>query len=192
MQTFLPLPPKRLDTPVRYSADAVITWSYEDTFKLLDRQRLGKQRVEALQIYQSLTGSGTVWANHPISKMWKDNKIGLLKYGLECCLEWKGRGYTDNIAHRFIKYIDHEVHLAFHFGINDRRGKLVVDKKFGSLLTGDVVHDLEVIGVYDLPWWMGDEEFHQSHRSNLLRKMPEHYRQYWSDEPDDIPYVWYA
>lgn len=42
-----------------------------------------------------------------------------------------------------------------------------------------------------VPWWMGDEDFHASHRSNLLRKNPQHYRAYWKDEPDDLPYVWY-
>jgi hypothetical protein len=41
-----------------------------------------------------------------------------------------------------------------------------------------------------IPPWIGDETFHLSHRSNLLRKMPEHYRQFWPDEPDDLPYVW--
>lgn len=40
------------------------------------------------------------------------------------------------------------------------------------------------------PIWIGDEAVHFSHRSNLLRKMPEHYRQFWPYEPDDIPYYW--
>jgi len=41
-----------------------------------------------------------------------------------------------------------------------------------------------------MPLWLGDEDFHRSHRSNLLRKMPEHYRRYWPCERDDLPYVW--
>lgn len=40
------------------------------------------------------------------------------------------------------------------------------------------------------PTWVGRSSFHASHRSNLLRKMPEHYRKYWPDERDDLPYVW--
>lgn len=40
------------------------------------------------------------------------------------------------------------------------------------------------------PWWIGDEAFHASHRSNLLRKDPEHYGQFGWEEPDDLPYVW--
>jgi hypothetical protein len=40
------------------------------------------------------------------------------------------------------------------------------------------------------PPWLGDEQFHASHRSNLLRKAPEHYGQFGWSEPDDLPYVW--
>lgn len=39
------------------------------------------------------------------------------------------------------------------------------------------------------PSWLGLEEFHRSHRSNLLRKNRQHYLQYF-DEPDDLPYIW--
>jgi len=40
------------------------------------------------------------------------------------------------------------------------------------------------------PPWMGRFSFHESHRSNLLRKNPDHYRQLWPNVPDDLPYVW--
>jgi len=30
----------------------------------------------------------------------------------------------------------------------------------------------------------------RSHRSNLIRKMPEHYGKLWPDVPNDLPYVW--
>ncbi len=40
------------------------------------------------------------------------------------------------------------------------------------------------------PPWFGDEAFHASHRSNLLRKDQLFYSQYeWSETPD-LPYVW--
>ena len=42
----------------------------------------------------------------------------------------------------------------------------------------------------DLPPWWNSDAFHASHRSNLLRKDPEHYGQFqWSESPD-LPYVW--
>lgn len=42
----------------------------------------------------------------------------------------------------------------------------------------------------DLPLWMGDEDFHLSHRSNLVRKLPEHYGPLYPGVPPDLPYVW--
>lgn len=40
------------------------------------------------------------------------------------------------------------------------------------------------------PPWMGNEDFHLSHQSNLVRKFPEHYRRYFPDVPDNLPYIW--
>ena len=41
-----------------------------------------------------------------------------------------------------------------------------------------------------LPWWVGDSRFHDSHKSNLLRKDPEYYSQFHWNVPDDLPYFW--
>lgn len=43
---------------------------------------------------------------------------------------------------------------------------------------------------YARPWWIGDDLFHQSHRSNLLRKDLGHYRQFWPELSPSIPYRW--
>lgn len=40
------------------------------------------------------------------------------------------------------------------------------------------------------PDWLSDPSVALSHKSNLIRKFPEHYRPLWSDVPDDLPYVW--
>lgn len=40
------------------------------------------------------------------------------------------------------------------------------------------------------PWWIGDEDFHISHQSNLVRKMPEFYEPQFPGIPNDLPYVW--
>jgi hypothetical protein len=45
-------------------------------------------------------------------------------------------------------------------------------------------------GLPELPPWFGDETFHASHRSNLLRKDPEYYGQFGWTEGPDLPYVW--
>ena len=41
-----------------------------------------------------------------------------------------------------------------------------------------------------MPPWLGNEKFHRSHQSNLLRKLPSHYGQYFPGVPADLPYVW--
>jgi hypothetical protein len=45
-------------------------------------------------------------------------------------------------------------------------------------------------GTVEFPPWFGDERFHASHRSNLLRKNPEHYGQFGWEESPDLPYFW--
>lgn len=42
----------------------------------------------------------------------------------------------------------------------------------------------------ELPPWIGDEAFHLSHRSNLLRKNPEFYGAVFPAVPADLPYIW--
>lgn len=42
----------------------------------------------------------------------------------------------------------------------------------------------------DRPAWMGDPEFHLSHRSNLVRKLPDHYGKLWPNVSPDLPYIW--
>lgn len=44
--------------------------------------------------------------------------------------------------------------------------------------------------IWNNPSWFGNPDFHRSHQSNLVRKLPEHYRQYFPDVPDDLPYIW--
>jgi hypothetical protein len=44
--------------------------------------------------------------------------------------------------------------------------------------------------LYDVPPWLGREDFHRSHQSNLIRKLPEHYGPLFPEVPSDLPYVW--
>lgn len=71
MQTFLPFP------------------DFEKSARVLDYRRLGKQRVEALQL---LRGQ---WKNHPASKMWRGYEYVLAEYAEVICREWVARGYKD-------------------------------------------------------------------------------------------------
>lgn len=82
MNTFLPYP------------------SFVESASCLDRARLGKQRVEVLQILNVLTGKRTGWCNHPAVRMWRGYEACLALYGLVMCLEWTNRGYNDSVANR--------------------------------------------------------------------------------------------
>ena len=63
---------------------------------VLDYRRLGKQRVEALQIYNALVDNPTLqgnkykgWLNHPAVLMWKGYEEALLLYKNKMIEEWR-------------------------------------------------------------------------------------------------------
>lgn len=124
----------------------------------LDRQRLGKQRVEILQLLRALLGQTKGWRNHPAAIMWRDYEASLVEYGFAICDEWHHvRGYRDTVAS----------------SITD------------IMLANDMSMSID-------PPWLGDEAFHASHRSNLLRKDAKWYGQWGWTEPPTLEYVWPA
>jgi hypothetical protein len=42
----------------------------------------------------------------------------------------------------------------------------------------------------EIPWWLGDPDFHYTHRCNLVRKMTEHYIPLFGDLPKIDGYLW--
>lgn len=65
--------------------------------RVLDRQRLGKQRVECKQILDALHGRSKGWASHPAVLMWRGYERALLDYAFATTFEWAHRGYEDNM-----------------------------------------------------------------------------------------------
>ena len=129
---------------------------------VLDDKRLGKQRVETMQVLRALVfPSYKGWKNHPATRMWRGFTAALVAYGLAVCDEWTRRGRADAGAAALLEFTG-----------GDRPD----------------VRGLRAGG--QLPPWLGLEELHVSHRSALVRKLPEHYRRYFPDVPDDLPYVW--
>ncbi len=41
-----------------------------------------------------------------------------------------------------------------------------------------------------MPWWLGDADFHLSHRSKLARKEPKFYSSVFTDAVPDMDYIW--
>lgn len=62
----------------------------------LDNRRLGKQRVEVLQILNALRQPNYGWQNHPAVRMWAGHEFMLADYGIHICREWIRRGFNDS------------------------------------------------------------------------------------------------
>jgi hypothetical protein len=147
VQTFLPHP------------------DFEQSARALDVKRLGKQRVECLQVVRGLTVPTYGWRHHPAVKMWRGHLEALGRYTLTCCEVWTEGGRADTCA-----------------------ATVVLD-----LSAAGVTHirsEAELREAGAMPYWLGDPDFHRSHRSALLRKDRPFYRHQFGDVPDDLPYVW--
>ena len=130
--------------------------NFYESAKVLDNKRLGKQRVENLQILKALSNPDYGWQNHPAVKMWRNRRGALMMYQEAICLEWGKRGFKDTCL-----------------------------EKSKALVTEIPVSE------WNAPAWLGNYELHQSHRSNLLRKDPNHYAtMFESNLSDDLQYVW--
>jgi Pyrimidine dimer DNA glycosylase len=147
MQTFLPYP------------------DFEASARVLDLKRLGKQRVECIQVLRGLTRSDYGWRYHPAVLMWQGFEEALGRYAFTMCEVWTERGFGDTCA-----------------------GTIAAD-----LLDADVTvvrSQPQLAAARALPAWLGDPCFHRSHQSALVRKDPDHYRSRFPDVPDDLEYVW--
>ncbi len=148
MQTFLPV------------AD------FLESARLLDSPRLGKQRVETLQVLRALELPDYGWASHPVVHMGRGRTAALVVYGLATVQVWRERGFADSTQ--------------------------TLIAEFAPDVAGAPQDELASAGL--LPSWVGDEALHRSHRSNLLAKDPDFYRPLFQPlfgaEPDDLPYLW--
>ncbi len=138
---------------------------FERSARSLDPRRLGKQRVEGLQVLRGLTREGYGWRHHPAVKMWRGRLEALGRYTLTCCQVWMEGGFGDTVA-----------------------ATVTTELVEAGVVTVRTQRELAASGA--LPWWLGSEDFHRSHRSALLRKDMTYYGEAFGDVPDDLPYVW--
>jgi len=139
---------------------------FADSARVLDPRRLGKQRVETIQVLRALTVAGYGWRHHPAAAMWAGYEEALVRYGLAVCGVWCDIGNADTCA------------------------TTLVDDLTRTVGQRSVRTEEELSAAGELPPWLGEEAFHRSHQAALVRKYPEHYRRYFPDVPDDLPYVW--
>ncbi|MFF1543758.1 MSMEG_6728 family protein [Streptomyces sp. NPDC058291] len=166
MQTFLPYPDFR--------ASALV----------LDRRRLGKQRVEALQVLRGLVRPGYGWRRHPAVRMWAGYDEALVRYGLEVCRAWCDLGHRDTCAATLVA--DFTAHRA------DAPPGSPASTASTAVPTTAARDQAGLAAAGELPPWLGEEAFHRSHRSALVRKDPAVYAPLFPEVPDDLPYVWPA
>ena len=123
---------------------------YDDfrrTAEVLDHKRLGKQRVECIQVLRGLVRPGYGWRHHPAVKMWRGHEEALGRYAYTCCEHWVSLGFGDTCA-----------------------ATIAEDLATAGVRKVRTEEELRAAGA--MPWWLGDEDFHRSHRSSLLRKAP--------------------
>lgn len=139
--------------------------SFVKSMEALDAKRLGKQRVEAAQILEIILKQPILPKNMKSAQPFDPSNSDWANH--PAVKMW--RGYDE-----WLKY-----YLACAVGEWVYRG-------YSNTITPldfDITSD-------NRPAWLGYEPFHASHRSNLLRKYPVHYRKLWPDEPDDLGYFW--
>lgn len=139
--------------------------SFVKSMEHLDSKRLGKQRVEAAQILEILLNK-PILPNNLQSVVPFDRSLSIW-VNHPAVLMWKGH-------EEWLK-----LYLACVIGEWRSRG-------YNNTL---------IVPSYDAhvqvpPKWLGYEPFHKSHRSNLLRKFPEHYNKFWPDEDRNLRYFW--
>lgn len=74
----------------------------------LDNKRLGKQRVEVLQLLNALAGNSKGWSNHPAARMWRGYENALVYYGSCICGIWVERGFNDTCYGKILQFWDND------------------------------------------------------------------------------------
>ena len=140
---------------------------FEQSARSLDPKRLGKQRVECIQVLRGLVVEGYGWRHHPAVLMWKGFEEALGRYSFTCCEVWVEAGFADTCA-------------------------ATIGSELRSIGITTVRSQAELATAGALPPWLGDEPFHLSHRAALVRKDPAFYGPQFPDATEDLPYVWPA
>lgn len=134
----------------------------------LDHKRLGKQRVEALQLLQAFNDLANRWRNHPVFRMWYMNRGLLAAYGIAMCNHWAALGYSDNCKNRIIDALPCDTL-----------------RQFAITYATTGINSLPEM--YELPEWMKPRDgynIRSEYRAILLEKNFKHYgKMNWSEDP---------
>jgi hypothetical protein len=139
MQTFLPYP------------------SFAESAAVLDRARLGKQRVETLQLLRANTVPDYGWRHHPAARMWSGFLPALTAYGLAMTDRWIESGHADTVRDQLLAFApdvdgapQDELELPPWLGdaalhLSHRSNLVRKDPEFYRPLFGDIPDDLPYV-----------------------------------------------
>lgn len=97
-------------TPTRPDVNTFLPYpDYRRSAVCLDWRRLGKQRVECLQMVNCIANNLKPWSNHPCTRMWRPYVQALIEYGVVVCDVWIGRGYNDTCRDKLLAFRSGEV-----------------------------------------------------------------------------------
>lgn len=161
-----------------------------DEFKrsaaVLDSKRLGKQRVECLQILSALTKMRLTKYVPGVDKEPDDAVV--LSDGIITLKPIVGPiPWGNHPAVRMWTGCERSLYtyaLTITLEWKRRGYKDTCQEKLGlfeNILLGPATR---------LPGWISTKAFHDSHKSNLLRKDYTYYSKFSWDVPTDLPYVW--
>ncbi len=138
---------------------------FDRSAEVLDVRRLGKQRVEVIQIVRALTVPTYAWKSHPAVLMWEGHEEALGAYGMAIVRRWCELGFGDTCA-------------------------ATIQADLATAGVSTIRSQSRLAEAGELPDWLGDERLHRTHRSALIRKDPEFYRPEFPEVPDDLEYWW--
>lgn len=201
MQTFLPYP------------------NFKASARVLDTKRLGKQRVENLQIMSALLGlklENTHRLKVTGSKIFYYDSEGFEVEELDLepdkhytrVMEPTHRRVDTSVEEWVIVeaknpgWVNHPVTRmwrGYEWALLQYQQDIV--KEWEARGHRDTCflktfmlyfHDISRESSEEMPPWFGDRRFHKSHKSNLKRKNSEYYGTMFAGVPDDLPYIYPA
>ncbi len=134
----------------------------------LDYKRLGKQRIETRDILVILGGYKPDWINEKqyiyLNKRYKNHPAVKMWAGYSQALSNYGLAMCLEWMER--GYNDTSYQKIYQYGGGETK-------------------------VMNFPKWLGNNNFHLSHKSNLVRKNSLYYKPiFGNDIPDNLPYIW--
>ena len=134
---------------------------FKASAQALDYRRLGKQRVETFQLLNAIRGVDK-YGEPKIHKGWVNHPAAVM---------W--RQYVPALALYGVTMCEEWIRRGYNDSLREKLVKISQ--------TGETVY----------PYWLGDEAFHLSHQSNLLRKDRDFYHSQFAGVPDNLPYIWF-